>query len=279
MPTGWLVLILPALVFAVLAIVWLFAGRQLVLLLDRVSTDRVESLPAGSFSYSPNGVTIGDYSLEATSPSGAPYDVRIDVDAGGRVVLRSAGGVFPLGGRIGLPDNSGRPDIAFAPDPGDTVTLTLDRSVLAWPTPFDLNFMTGVSPQRRRNLYLRLSWHKRSGAALDMAWRREQWFYARDGWSEGWMSQEGTTGLIDVRILAGQPADPETVEAYLARTKGWERGDYRLESRGLSADRCCEVVSVIHRLDESGAQPGGGRSMELYVDRVTHRIDREVGFQ
>ena len=278
MPTWWLVLIPPALVFAVLAITWLFAGRQLVLLLDRVATDRVESLPAGSFKYSPNGVVIGDYSPEPTSPSGVSYGVRVDADASGRVVLQSPRGVFPLGSRIGLPDNSGRPDIAFAPDPGDAVTFTLDRSVLAWPTLFDLNFMTGASPIRRRNLYLRLSWRKRSGAALDMVWRYEQWFYARDGWS-GWMTQEGATGLIDVRILAGHAADAETVEAYLARTKGWERGDYRLESRGLSADRCCDVVSVIHRLDESGAQPGGGRSMELYVDRVTHRIDREVAFQ
>lgn len=115
------------------------------------------------------------------------------------LILRAGGNAFPLGPRIGPPDKSGRPDIAFAPEPGDQVSFTVARSLLSWPTPLDINFMTGQSPQWRRNLYFRLAWRKPSGAALSMGWRYEQWFYVADGWSR-YMTHEGATGLVDLRI-------------------------------------------------------------------------------
>ncbi|MDR3416441.1 MAG: hypothetical protein P4L83_09665 [Nevskia sp.] len=270
---------LPILAIGGGVLVWLFAGRWIVLLVDRFATVRVKTLPAGPLVYSPGNIAIGDYALEVTDRGGRLHAIGIDVDPDGRIQVHTGNKVFPLGVRIGLPDKSGRTDIPFAPDPGDDVALVLDRSVLAWPTPFDLNFMTGISPTRRRNLYFRLTWRKRSGATLDMVWRYEELYYAREGWTGSYTSRDNTTGLVDVRMAAANLPEPETVKAYLARTRGWSPSDYRIEERGFSPDGCCIAMLVVHRLDESAAAPGGGRSLELYVDRVTRRIDRELSLQ
>ena len=40
-------------------------------------------------------------------------------------------------------DDVGRLVFAFAPEPGDKVSFTLQRSLLSWPTPFEVNLMTG----------------------------------------------------------------------------------------------------------------------------------------
>jgi hypothetical protein len=176
---------------------------------------------------------IGDYGLETTLPNGQPADLRAEVDASGGLTLWAGGEAFPLGTRIGPPNVSGRPEIPVAPEPGDEVHFTVARSLLSWPTPFAVNFMTGHSPSWRRNLYYRLTWRKPSGLALDVVWRYEQWFYPVDGWGGGYMTQEGTTGLVDLRIVAA--VGPESSAAYLTRTKAWARGDHRLERRGVSA--------------------------------------------
>jgi hypothetical protein len=275
-------LVLSALAVVGMVVAWLFAGRQLVLLVDRFATCRVASLPAGPLAYSlgsPGTLTVGDSSFWLANPGDKPADLRVDIAPTGRLVLRAGGKAFPLGIRTDTPDDSGRPDVAFAPDPGDDVAFRAERSLFGWPTPFEMNFMTGHVPSWRRNVYYRLLWRKRTGASLDMVWRYEQGFYGNDGWTSPGMTREGATGLVRARIVAGAAPETDIVEEYLTRTKGWARGDYRLESRGVSADGRCDVVLVIHRLDESGAQPGGGRSVELYVDRVAHRIDKELGLQ
>jgi hypothetical protein len=71
---------------------------------------------------------------------------------------------------------------------------------LSWPTPFDINFMTGHSPSWKRNLYYALDWRKASGQRLEMVWHYEQYFYPGDGWTSGFMIREGATGLIRVKI-------------------------------------------------------------------------------
>ena len=60
--------------------------------------------------------------------------------------------------------------------------------------------MTGHAPSWKRHYYHQLVWKKRSGAKLEMLWRYEQYFYPADGWTEGNMTHEGTTGLIKVEI-------------------------------------------------------------------------------
>src|SRR5438105_4019456 len=125
-----------------LLIAWLFAGRQLSLLLDRIATARVESLPVTPVTYD--------------------------------------NGVLSLGGRTlsDLKLNTFTPVV----DPGDEVALTVDRSWLSWPTPFETNFMTGHTTTWRRHRYYRLVWKKRSGATLEARWRYEQWRYPAFGW-------------------------------------------------------------------------------------------------
>ncbi len=88
----------------------------------------------------------------------------------------------------------------FAPQPGDKISLTIRRSFLSWPTPFDFNFMSGHSPSWKRNRYYQLRWQKSSGRKLEMLWRYEQYFYRGDGWTSGMMTREGSTGLIKAEI-------------------------------------------------------------------------------
>jgi hypothetical protein len=271
------------LLFLALAIVglagaWLFAGRQFVLVLDQISTTGIQPLPTGPFVYA-SGIKVGDYTLETLLPDGQRAGFHVDVDASGWLVLHAGGKSFLLGARTGPPSKSGWPDIPFAPDPGDEVAFGLERSLLGWPTPFELNFMTGHSPRWRRNMYFRLAWRKPSGAALDMVWRYEQGYDSDNGWTSAWTTRDGATGLIHVGIVEAAAPNAESIDAYLMRTKNWTRDDYRLESRGMSADGCCAVVRVIHRSDDAAAQPGGGRSIELHINRATRGIDRALSLQ
>jgi hypothetical protein len=43
-------------------------------------------------------------------------------------------------------------------------------------------------------------WKKSSGATLEMLWRYEQYFYPGNGWASGFMTRQGSTGLIRVEI-------------------------------------------------------------------------------
>ena len=94
------------------------------------------------------------------------------------------------------------------------------------------------------------------------------------------LADEVGTRPAEILPMIG-PADGavETVEAYLRRTKGWVAGDYRLEPAGVTPDGCCDIVRVVHRLDERGIQPGAGLSVELLLDRQTHGIKQERGLQ
>ena len=65
--------------------------------------------------------------------------------------------------------------------------------------------MTGHSPSWKRHLYYKLRWKKTSGATLGMIWRYEQFFYGQrlipgNGWGNGFMTHEGSTGLIQLDI-------------------------------------------------------------------------------
>jgi hypothetical protein len=106
----------------------------------------------------------------------------LKADAGDRLVLLKDGNSFVLGSRAGtLP---GGDDVipAFAADPGDTTSVTLDCGLLSWSAPFEINFMTGYSPSWQRYLYYRLPWKKPSGAQLNIIWRYRQDYDAVNGW-------------------------------------------------------------------------------------------------
>jgi hypothetical protein len=111
------------------------------------------------------------------------------------LALANTGKVFAFG-----PPRSEAENLATVPPQGDDAFIQIRRSVLSWPTPFDFNFMTGHSPSWKRHLYYRVLWKKPSGANLEMLWRYEQYFYPGNGWSSGFMTRRGSTGLIQVDI-------------------------------------------------------------------------------
>jgi hypothetical protein len=60
--------------------------------------------------------------------------------------------------------------------------------------------MSGHSPSSKRHMYYRFLWRKYDGAELEMLWRYEQYFYGSDGWASGFMTREGSTGLLRAQI-------------------------------------------------------------------------------
>ena len=138
--------------------------------------------------------------LDTTGPDDHPFPLRIAPDANNKLVLTTSGISFPLGELV--PASSQEPASTFTvrPNKEDEVSLTVRRSFVSWPTPFEFNFMTGHSPSWKRHRYYELIWKKRSGAQLQMVWRFEQYFYSTDGWTGGDMTREGSTGLIKAEI-------------------------------------------------------------------------------
>ncbi len=186
-----------------LAATWIFAGRQISLFIDRFGTVKISPTAIRSLAYEGNG-TGGSFTVN--------NDVRLILDdvipkitlnvgstKDNQVAVASEGKVFALGPSLSAAENAGD-NLATAPQAADTAFLVTRRSALSWPTPFDFNFMTGHSPSWKRHIYYELRWTKPTGATLDMLWRYEQYFYPGNGWASGFMTQEGSTGLIRADI-------------------------------------------------------------------------------
>ena len=190
-----------ALAAAVLAVAWVFGGRQVTLFLDRFFTVRIVSLPVTPLTYYSGTFQIGERTQGIVLGNYQRLDLRIDSDSRGGLVLSNGGKSFPLGASTIESDMIGGPRYVLAPGPGDQITYTIERSALSWPTPFDFNFMTGVSPSWKRHLYYRLLWKSANGARLRVSWRYEQWFYQETGWSSlGGMTSLQSNGQIQMDI-------------------------------------------------------------------------------
>jgi hypothetical protein len=204
----------------VLAALWLVTARWCSQMVDQVST-----VPVGTLSPSPVrwdgvflqfgadgeamlgpegwddvGLLSGAHTLSLSGP-GPDYKAPaiVEVDDQNRLTIAAGGRRIALGARAGDLSGSDGPIPAYAADSDDKTALTVEKSLLSWPTPFDLNFMTGRGSTWRRNLYYRLSWTKASGARLTMLWRFEQGYDPVNGWrSPG--DGDGATGLIEVDI-------------------------------------------------------------------------------
>ena len=183
-----------------LGVAWLLAGRRFALLLDRFLTARVATPPVGPIRYDGGGFRIGSLDMAFGSTNNLRYDLALSTDLSNRVILSTAGRSFTLGPRTNPGDLSGRPEIDFAADPGDQLSLTAVRSVLGWPTPLEFNFMTPHSPWWKRYVYYRLVWRKASGAQLEMLWRYQQQYVTPTGWTEPLMMWNSETGLLRVDI-------------------------------------------------------------------------------
>ena len=185
-----------AFVIALLAI-WIFGGRQISLLLDRFETIETTSARIHSLAYEGSGtggiLRVNDLGLSLNERNGPAPSIGTTKDD--QLGLANGGKVFAFG-----PARSQAENLAVVASADDDAFIEIRRSILSWPTPFDLNFMTGQSPSWKRHLYYRLLWKKSSGAQLEMLWRYEQYFYPANGWASGFMTRAGSTGLIEVGI-------------------------------------------------------------------------------
>ena len=193
----------PLISVVALVVAWLWAGRQVALLLDRFITGRAISLPADGFMYDGGGVFIGKKRMDFALTNNLRADLGFRFDSSNRVVLSSGPNAFILGPRTSPADPSGRPEFTFTSEPGDEVSFAARESLLGWPTPFEFSILGGSSPWWKRYVYYRLVWKKPSGARLEMLWRYERDFYSGKGWSEPiMMFGETQTGLLKVDICS-----------------------------------------------------------------------------
>ena len=188
--------VLIAVVIAFLA-TWIFYGHQISLFLDRFGTIEMTSARINSIAYQGNGTGgifhVNDLELSLNDRNGpAP---SIGTTKNDQLALADRGKVFAFG-----PVRTEAENLATVPPAGDDASIEIRRSILNWPTPFEVNFMTGHSPSWKRHLYYRVRWKKSSGASLEMLWRYEQFFYPGNGWTSGFMTRKGSTGLIRVDI-------------------------------------------------------------------------------
>ena len=164
--------------------------------------DRIYTVPLATLQASPIGWNAPDLSVGPHIPSLKGL-ASLTVDPNNRLILTAAKRTIVLGIRAGTIPGSEQPIPAYAAEPGDTASLTLERSWLSWPTPFEMNFMTGYTHSWRRHLYYRLKWEKASGERLDMLWHFEQGFHRDDGWNQA-NTDESQTGLIRAEIRPGR---------------------------------------------------------------------------
>ena len=80
-----------------------------------------------------------------------------------------------------------------------------------------------------------------------------------------------------------QDVEREEIEAavavYVGAGKAWRREDYRIEHRGPRDEGRRWAVWAVHADDAQADAPGGGKSLELWIDRASKRVVEELGFQ
>jgi hypothetical protein len=180
-------------------IAWVAGARSLSMLLDRLHTVEIDSRPIeqlGVEDANRGRLQVNDLPMSTATPDYGPYPMEMKVDAERQLVVEAAHHAIALG-RVGESLGRGR-GLGVTPGPGDKARFQIERSMLSWPTPLAINFMSGHSPSWKRHLYYRLVWEKPDGGRLEMVWRYEQYYY--DNWASGFMTRAGTTGLIRVDI-------------------------------------------------------------------------------
>ena len=187
------------LVVIALVVLWLWRGRDLSRAIDKIYVVEASSRPISAINYEGSG-TGGilraddvDLSLNQVELGGDQPSIGTTKD--GQLALSFRGKVFPF-----APVSSQDEKLAAKVPDGHTTRISIDHSALAWPNYFEVNYMTGNSPKWKRYIYRRLIWKKPNGAKLEMLWRYEQFFYQNDGWTEAFMTRQGSTGLIRVEL-------------------------------------------------------------------------------
>jgi hypothetical protein len=197
-------IVLAALTVPALGALWLYGTQWLALRLDPFTAERVTERAISTFGWDGTDLRAASHDLAWESPGGVP-DVKLVIDAKGRLTLVDRRDRVALGHRVATIPQSAfplHPISVFALEPGDRIILTTEQSRIAWPNPFEVNWMTGHSPGWKRYRYYRLGWAKRSGTSIELLWRYEQFYYdGPDGWVDADMTDDDPPcGLIRITI-------------------------------------------------------------------------------
>jgi len=178
---------------------WLWRGRDLSMLIDRFKLIETSSRPIKTIAYEGKGtggiLHVEDLDLSLNEVELGTAQPSIGTTKDDQLALSFGGKVFPFG-----PTQSGTESLLTVTPSGDVATISIQHSPISWPNFFEINFMTGKSPQWKRHIYQKLVWKKPAGATLEMLWRYEQYFYPEDRWTNAFMTREGATGLIRIDI-------------------------------------------------------------------------------
>ena len=140
-----ILLVVVAVCVVALAALWIFRGREISSFIDRYWTAETGSAPIQSIAYEGsdtggifivNGVSL---SLNDLRPD---FSLSLGSTKDNQLALATSGKVFPFGPLTSASENTGE-RLATAPPPGDQASLATRHGVLSWPTPFDVNLMTG----------------------------------------------------------------------------------------------------------------------------------------
>ncbi|HEV2099891.1 MAG TPA: hypothetical protein VGR45_13320 [Stellaceae bacterium] len=190
--------VLSVLAVAILAVAWIVAGPWWAWALDAIHTTRLATVTSlsikkdsGFFRFIPgrNGAPLPEAEGFTWYDWGNPLErVGIQLDRGGVLVLIDDDRRFVLGRCPGAMDDHGYIP-AIEPEPGDVTSITLDRGVASWPTPFHITCCGSLGGGGSwypwaRYLYWHLSWIKADGARLDMFARFEQNYENGSGWND-----------------------------------------------------------------------------------------------
>src|SRR5437762_2235957 len=141
------------LLVAAIAAAWIFAGRQLSLYLDKFGTVEVTAEQITSIRYEGNGVggiLHVNQSALSLAPAAADRSVpTVGTTKDGQLALATEGKVFAFG-PLPKTGNDTADILETSPQPGDDAKISLRHSGLSWPTPFEMNFMSGQSPSWKR---------------------------------------------------------------------------------------------------------------------------------
>jgi len=157
-------------------------------------------LPIAPLRYDGGAIVVGTVSLTLGLTNNLRSDLELCTNSDNRVVLKTGKKSFALGPRTNPVDHSGRVDLDFLPEPGDSLLFTTHRSLIGWPTPFEIHWLSSRSPWWKRYVYYTLTWKKASGAVLKMRWRYEQQYYTATGWTTPEMMWNSQTGLLTIAI-------------------------------------------------------------------------------
>ncbi len=141
-----------------LLVIWIAGARPLSLFLDRIHTVEIESRPItqlGVADADHGMLLVNDMPMNTASPDYSAYPMKMTMDGERQFIVQMAGRTIGLGRADGL--------FIVKPPAGDKARLQIERSMLSWPTPLDINFMSGHSPSWKRHLYYRLVWEKSAG--------------------------------------------------------------------------------------------------------------------